>query len=280
MEVYFYFMDILKNEKHRSILKYIIAISLLIPVLIVAYEIIILGKDTVVLLVDFPSFSSVLALLYYGALFVIGIGWGLIEIKQILKLRNEKVKNELKYLKAQVSPHFFFNMLNNLYGLIEKDAPKAKTIVLELSEMMRYSIYKGENEYVTLKEEINFVQNFINLHKMRYYKDVKVDFIIDVDDENMKLMPLLFINLVENAFKHGVENLRDKAYVYIKLKTKENNVYFEVENNFDVEVNETEGGMGLQNLIRRLDLVYPNKYSLEKMVVNDVFNIRLTLYNL
>lgn len=275
--MYFYFMKFIRSKKHKTILKYVIAISILIPILIVAYEIIILGKDNVVLLITFPSVYSVSVILYYGVLFAVGSGWALDEIKQTLKLRNEKMKNELKYLKAQVSPHFFFNMLNNLYGSIDKDAEKAKNIVLELSEMMRYSIYQGEKEYVTLKEEIKFIQNFVALHKKRYYKDVKIEFVIDVEDEDVKIMPLTFINLVENAFKHGVERLRNKAYVYIRLKSEDKMIYFEVENNFDAEEGEREVGVGLLNLTRRLDLVYPDQYKLVTSTINEVFNIQLTL---
>lgn len=275
--MYFYFMKFIRSKKHKTILKYVIAISILIPVLIVAYEIIVLGKDNVVLFIDFPSVYSVLTILYYGLLFVIGFGWALREIKQTLKLRNEKIKNELKYLKAQVSPHFFFNMLNNLYGSIDKDAEKAKNIVLELSEMMRYSIYQGEKEYVTLKEEIKFVRNFVALHKKRYYKDLKIEFVIDIEDEDVKIMPLTFINLVENAFKHGVERLRGEAYVYIRLKSDDKIIYFEVENNFDKEEEEKEAGVGLLNLTRRLDLVYPDKYKLVTSTLDEVFNVQLTL---
>ncbi|CAL2103496.1 Histidine kinase [Tenacibaculum sp. 190130A14a] len=270
-------MKLIRSKKHKKVLKYIIGISVLVPVLIVAYETIVLGKDNVVLLIDFPSVYSVLIILYYGTLLVLGGSWALTEIKHVLNLRNEKLKNELKYLKAQVSPHFFFNMLNNLYGSIDKDASKAKKIVLELSEMMRYSIYKGESDYVSLKEEVNFIENFISLQRLRYYKELKIDFKVEVEDESLQLMPLLFINLVENAFKHGVENLRENAYVYIKLQAKKSKVYFEVENNFDAEMKAEEGGVGLQNLIKRLDLVYANAYKLETTIIKDVYNVQLRI---
>ena len=95
-------------------------------------------------------------------------------------------------------------MLNNLYGLVDKDSEKAKQLILKLSELMRYSIYEGQKEYLSLKQEIDFINNYIALHKMRYHKDIHVDFIIKVHDQELKIMSLLFIILVENAFKHGV----------------------------------------------------------------------------
>ncbi|MDY0780226.1 sensor histidine kinase [Tenacibaculum sp. IB213877] len=264
------------NNKQKLFAKYFIGISIIIPILIIGYEVIILGKDSVILLANYPSIFSILVLIYYSLLFLAGFAWILSQLKQVLNLKNEKVKNELQHLKTQVSPHFFFNMLNNLYGLIEKDTSKAKKLVLELSEMMRYSIYKSQHDYVTLKEEIQFIQNYLNLHKMRYHKEVDINFSIEVDNEDLKIMPLLFINLVENAFKHGVENLTKDAYVYIKLISKEGKIYFEVENNFDEELSQEEG-VGLQNLFRRLELTYPSKYSLSSTSIGDVFNTKLNL---
>jgi len=270
-------MNLTISKNQRLFIKYFIGITIIIPVLIIVYETLILGKESVILLANYPPVYSILVLIYYFSLFVVGIGWVLLELKQVLKLKNEKVKNELQHLKTQVSPHFFFNMLNNLYGLIEKDTPKAKKLVLELSEMMRYSIYKAQNDYVTLQEEIQFIQNYISLHKMRYHKNVDINFTVEVEDETIKVMPLLFINLVENAFKHGVENLRDEAYVLIKLQADSNRIYFEVENNFDKEQQKEEQGMGLQNLRRRLELAYPNKFNLVSSTKGNVYNTQLTL---
>ena len=276
MEQYFYFMDILKNKKLKKNVKYIVIVSIAIPMFYVIYQTIILGKENVVLYVN-STLYSVLLLTYYGLVFILIVSWGLKEIRQILKLKNEKIKNELQHLKAQVSPHFLFNMLNNVYGLIEKDTPKAKKLVLELSEMMRYSIYKSQHDSVMLKEEILFIQNYLNLHKMRYRKIMDINFSLEVENDEVQIMPLLFINLVENAFKHGVESLMDNAYVYISLVSKNNQIYFEVENNFDTELVNEEKGIGLQNLTRRLDLAYPNQYSLTSTSINNVFNIQLKL---
>jgi len=215
---------------------------------------------TVLLIVSvLKGFNPVLNILdpfYFIYVFVFLIDWIIRHFNTTIKLRNEKAKTELMHLKSQVNPHFFFNMLNNLYGLVGTDAKKAQDLILQLSDMMRYSIYEGEKDKVTLKEEVEYLKNYIALHKMRYHKSIDVKFNIDIE-EDYKVLPLLFIILLENAFKHGVENLRKNAYVYVSMTTKENNIYFEIENNFDESQLSEEPGIGLKNLKRRLELVYP-----------------------
>ena len=112
---------------------------------------------------------------------------------------------------------FFFNTLNNLYGLINKDPEQAGELVLELSELMRYSIYDGQKDRVPLIQEVEYLERYVNLHKMRYQKLIDVRFNKHIQDEAAPIMPLLFIILLENAFKHGVEKLRDSAYVHINI---------------------------------------------------------------
>ncbi len=255
-----------------------IAITALIPMLIVSYEIIFTEKTSVTF--TFNSILGVLFGLYYLLLILVGIFgfvyWVLKQIKSIAQLKKEKTKAELMHLKTQVNPHFFFNMLNNLYGWVDKDSKKAKELILKLSDMMRYSIYEGQKDWVTLKEEIDFLSNFIELHKIRYHKKIKVNFINEVADENVKVMPLLFIILLENAFKHGVESLRDNAYVELKLIGNGQELFFEVKNNFEKQ-EKNEEGIGLQNLKRRLELVYPNQYKLETFEKRNVYTAQLTL---
>ena len=153
-------------------------------------------------------------------------------------------------------------MLNNLYGLVSKDAGKAQKVILKLSDLMRYSIYESENEMVTLKEEVDYLKNYIELHKMRYHKNIVVNFNCDID-ENKRVAPLLFIILLENAFKDGVERIRENASVTINFTSSESDIKFEIENNFDSSENlENKAGIGLKNLKRRLELTYPNKHNL------------------
>jgi len=261
------------------VVKMIVLITIIIPVGITAYELVVLGKESVLFLGDYPSFIGVAVMIYYALLLVAGIIWIIIQLKFLMTLKNEKAKTELMLLKSQVNPHFFFNMLNNLYGLVGKDAEKAQELILKLSDMMRYSIYEGEKDLVTLKEEVFYLKNYIELHKMRYHKKIAIHFNCQIV-EDYKVMPLLFIILLENAFKHGVERLRNDAYVNVNMITSENEIQFTVENNFDSSEKVEESGIGLKNLKRRLELVYPNKHKLSFLTVENVYKVQLTLSQL
>ncbi len=217
------------------------------------------------------------ALIYFPMLFFLTLRWLFRQIRFILNLKNERAKTELLHLKSQVNPHFFFNMLNNLYGLVEKDGKKARSLILKLSDLMRYSIYEGQKEKVTLEEEIEYLKNFVELNQMRYHKAITIDFDTQIHREGIKIMPLLFIILLENAFKHGVERLRKDAFVHIKMQTDEQSIYFEVVNNFDPAETSSTGGIGLANLRRRLELVYPNKHSLAILESQSVYTAKLSI---
>jgi two-component system sensor histidine kinase AlgZ len=217
-------------------------------------------------------------LLFFLSMVVWMIRWLVIQIKIILRLKKDKTQAELMHLKSQVNPHFFFNTLNNLYGLVELNPAKAQQLILKLSDMMRYSIYEGQKDWVSLADEITYLENYMDLHKMRYHKDIDIRFDVDVEDGNVKIMPLLFIIMVENAFKHGVERLRKGAFVYIRLNATLKEVNFEIENNFDTEDQNTSVGIGLNNLKKRLELVYFKKNELEIFAdIPDIYKIRLKL---
>jgi two-component system sensor histidine kinase AlgZ len=145
--------------------------------------------------------------------------------------------------------------------------------------MMRYSIYEGEKDTVTIEEEVEYLKNYIELHKMRYRKEIDIKFINDIS-ENLKVMPLLFIILLENAFKHGVENLRENAYVHIHMTSTSNEVSFDIENNFDATEDNEQEGIGLNNLKRRLELVYPKSHTLLFTKINDIYKAHLTIKGL
>lgn len=220
----------------------------------------------------------VFSLLFFTSMAVWMIRWVILQIKFILRLKKEKTQAELMHLKSQVNPHFFFNTLNNLYGLVEQDTVKAQQLILKLSDMMRYSIYEGQNDWVTLADEIAYLENYMDLHRMRYHKEITIRFDVDAEDQSIKIMPLLFIIMVENAFKHGVEKLRKDAFVYIRLKATSQYVDFEIENNFDAEEKDESEGIGLNNLKQRLKLVYLNKHKLEiSSNHTDIYKIRLNL---
>ncbi|NJB69913.1 LytS/YehU family sensor histidine kinase [Saonia flava] len=236
--------------------------------------IIVIFNDTFGRLEGFVEFIA----FYFILVFIAIAFWLFKQIRLIIRLKNEKSKTELMHLKSQVNPHFFFNTLNNLYGLVGKDAKKAQELILKLSEMMRYSIYEGDKETVLISEEVTYLENYIELHKMRYHKVIDIQFNIEMTDIDYEIMPLLFIILLENAFKHGVENLRENAYVHINLVTQNNEVNFEIENNFDATEDKHEEGIGLHNLKRRLELVYPKKHTLSLTKTNAIYNAKLNIH--
>lgn len=275
--LYYYFCS-MKTKKYSKkwVIIFLILVAL-IPILITIYEVIYTNDKSVVFLGNYNSKIAIIVVSYYILLLGLGIYWFIRQLIFIAKLKNEQSKVELMLLKSQVSPHFFFNMLNNLYGLVSKDVIKAQELILKLSDMMRYSIYESENETVTLKEEVDYLKNYIELHKMRYHKNIVVNFNCDIDD-NKRVAPLLFIILLENAFKHGVENLRENANVTINFTSSENNIKFTIENNVDSSENlKSEPGIGLKNLKRRLELTYPNKHNLLFSSTENTFSAQLIL---
>lgn len=221
--------------------------------------------------------SSILAFLYWSLLIFWAVRWLFGQVSDLLKQKKEKAETELLHLQSQVSPHFFFNTLNNLYGLIGSDAKRAQQLVLKLSDLMRYSIYTGQKEAVTLEEEVEYLNNYIELHTNRYHKKIEIQFNKHIQKEGMNVKPLLLIVLIENAFKHGVESLCENAYVHIHLIANENEISFTVENNFERKEPKEFQGIGLKNLHRRLELMYPKKHSLTHSIIDTIYNTQLTL---
>ena len=269
-------ISILKRN-NWLIVKTIVLITIIIPVGITSYEIVINEKESVVFLADYPTAVGVTVAIYYALLLVAGIIWVIVQLKSLMTLKNEKTKNELLHLQSQVNPHFFFNMLNNLYGMIDKDTEKSKALILKLSDLMRYSIYEGEKSLVSLEEEEVYLKNYIELHKMRYHKNIDIQFNTSIEDKTIKVMPLLFIILLENAFKHGVENLRENAYVHIDLTSENKEISFQIENNFDENTLPEKSGIGIKNLKRRLELAYPKNHSLIFTATTSTYNVQLQL---
>ena len=240
--------------------------------LVIAGLVIIIFNDTLGKIEGFVEFIA----LYFILVFITIAYWIFKQIKSIIRLKNEKAKTELLHLKSQVNPHFFFNTLNNLYGMMEKNS-KEREMVLKLSDMMRYSVYEGEKEWVKLEDEIKYLNNYIELQNIRYHKKSDVQFNHNIQNPDAKIMPLLFIILGENAFKHGLENLEKKAYIHINLTESNNEVSFTIENNFELQQVTNEGGIGLKNLKRRLSLVYPKKHSLSFTVDDNTYSVKLSL---
>ena len=247
------------SDKKKRIINRVYKISLVIIGLVI-----VIFNDTFGKLEGFAEF----VVLYFILLIITIAHWVFKQIKSIIRLKNEKEKTELLHLKSQVNPHFFFNTLNNLYGLMEKDS-KEREMVLKLSDMMRYR--------VSLKQELDYLKNYIELQGIRYHKKSEVQFNSEIENPQAKIMPLLFIILVENAFKHGLENLEKEAYIHINLTEKDNTVNFTIENNFELQQTPNTEGIGLKNLKRRLELVYPYKHALSFDVTANSYKVKLSL---
>lgn len=196
--------------------------------------------------------------------------------KAMNQLREEHLHAELNLLKNQVNPHFFFNTLHNLYGLVVNNSPKAPALILELSEMMRYTIYKGKQDQVRLEEEIKYLESYINLQKLRLANNPEIKFIYNIKNGDFKIAPLLFITLIENAFKHGVEKLYKEAFVHVLINEDAQEINFEIINNFDTGHNDPIG-FGLENLRKRLKLSYPNQHELMIQEKEHTFKVILKI---
>ena len=255
------------SDRKKKVIKWFYKITLVIIGLVL-----VIFNDTFGKLEGFVEFIA----LYFILLFITIAYWVFKQIKSIIRLKNEKEKTELLHLKSQVNPHFFFNTLNNLYGLMEKDS-KEREMVLKLSDMMRYSIYEGQKDWVTIEDELDYLKNYIELQEIRYHKKSDVQFNHKIDNPHARIMPLLFIILLENAFKHGLENLEKNAYIHIDLTENKNEVNFVIENNFELQESRNKEGIGLKNLQRRLELVYPNEHSLSVDVDTNIYKVKLSL---
>lgn len=194
------------------------------------------------------------------------------------EMENEHLKSELMYLKYQLQPHFFFNTLNNIYALIDLAPKMAQDNVLRLSRLMRYILYRSDEMAVPLADEIQFLQNYVELMRLRYARHVQVDMEFP-KEQGLRVPPLLLIPLLENAFKHGVD-ARQSSFIQLSLRLEENWLCFEVKNSlFPKNENDKSGsGIGLENLSKRLELFYPDQnYEFEQGVQVDYFFARLCL---
>ena len=180
-------------------------------------------------------------------------------------MRHNMMQAELDYLKYQINPHFFMNTLNNIHALIDIDSESAKDTVIELSKMMRYVLYDSEQDSISLDKEIQFLQHYIQLMRLRYSDSVEI--IVDVPESSpsqVKIPPLIFIVFVENAFKHGISySSRSYIHISIEVSAEGDRVHYTVSNSKNPSKWNTHGGIGLDNVRKRLDLLFRKQYQLE-----------------
>ncbi|WP_367209505.1 sensor histidine kinase [Sphingobacterium sp. R2] len=201
--------------------------------------------------------------------------------EQKLKLSLENIQVEKDFLKAQLNPHFLFNTLNNLYRLTMKKDPTAPEVVLNLSEIMGYTLYDSDTEYVSLGKELDFIENYFSLEKMRHPKNYKIVLKIEGRQHaaNLTIAPLLTFNLIENAFKYGLKNEED-SFVQLFISITKDQFIFEIKNDYD-NLDRTKTapskGIGIKNLRKRLHLIYPTKSDLQITDTNGEFKVVLNI---
>jgi two-component sensor histidine kinase len=182
------------------------------------------------------------------------------------ELERQRTNSELSYLKAQINPHFFFNTLNNIYSLTNIDVEKAKTALLKLSRMMRYVLYETEKNHTLLSKELDFIKDYIELMKMRLTTRVNLEVNLPEKVEEAEIAPMMLLPFIENCFKHGISSQKE-SNISIFLEKKGNELTLKTQNTvFKSNENTPEGsasGIGLTNTMRRLDLLYADKYHLE-----------------
>lgn len=197
--------------------------------------------------------------------------------EEVLKeLEHHNLQQELEYLKYQINPHFFMNTLNNIHALVDIDAGKAKTTILELSKLMRYVLYEGSNRTVLLSREVEFLTNYIALMRLRYTDKVRIETDIPAQIPEVLIPPLLFISFVENAFKHGV-SYQMESFIRLSIKIEEGELFFRCVNSNCGKNSDPYSGIGLENVRKRLKLLYGNDYRLHLEEKTDTFDVLLVI---
>jgi len=199
---------------------------------------------------------------------------------KIKEVERQKIEAELRALKAQVNPHFFFNTLNSLYSLSLDKSDKAPELILKLSDLMRYVIYETRDDMVPLSKQQDFLKNYIYLEKLRTNENLDVKFDIIGENYQLKVAPLLFIPFIENAFKHGVKTREKDPYIHITFNLEQDDrIVFIAENNTEeIPENANPSGFGLPNVKKRLELLYPGRYKLNIQNPLERYRVELTIY--
>lgn len=197
--------------------------------------------------------------------------------KTLQDVQVEKLQAEVNYLRSQVNPHFLFNALNNLYALTLRKSDEAPGIVLKLSELMEYMLYESDDPFVPLEKEIKYLGNYLELEKIRQGNQAAIRLTVTGDVDKCVIPPFLILPLVENAFKHGVSRAVRNAYLHIDIRV-EGRIVVVIENNkLDLRNEDRSGGIGLVNVRKRLELLYPGRHVLVIANEDELYRVRLEL---
>lgn len=196
------------------------------------------------------------------------------------ELENRQLTSELRFLKAQVNPHFLFNTLNNLYYLALNQSDQTPEVIAKLSGMMRYMIHESNAEQVPLTREVEYMENYLDLEKLRLNEEIPITFAVDGNIASTRITPLILITFLENAFKHGIGNATGNSWITVSLRVDDGVLHYKVANSVvnhkDKTVREASG-LGLANVRRRLDLSYPDRYELHVTEDAERYSIHLEI---
>ncbi len=204
------------------------------------------------------------------ALLLLGVNVGIeyykryaAEKRRLQELEKENLKYRLEYLRYQINPHFFMNTLNNIHALVDMSPEKAKESIVELSRLMRHVLYDSNDMTVSLSKEVDFLKHYIYLMRLRYTENVKIEFSTPEEDENAQIPPLLMTTVAENAFKHGI-SYEKTSFIRLSVKVEDGKIVFKCVNSIvnPQSPEESDGGIGLQNISKRLSLLYGNDFVL------------------
>jgi two-component system, LytTR family, sensor kinase len=201
-----------------------------------------------------------------------------IQNQQLMKEKEKQyLETELNFLKTQIHPHFFFNTLNNLYSLTLKKSDQAPEVVLKLSALMSYMLYESNTSKVSLSKEISYLQNYLDLEKLRFGQRLSVPFEMEGPIDEVSIPPMILILFVENSFKHGVKNNIHKILIEISLKVEGAFLLFRIKNPLGENISKENTGIGLKNARRRLELLYGNNYELDISEKDNEFMVSLKM---
>ncbi|MFK8164985.1 MAG: sensor histidine kinase [Lewinella sp.] len=212
-------------------------------------------------LVNDINLSLSFSIFLFSLPLIIIVEWSRKE-RALSQLRAEQASTELALLKEQINPHFFFNTLNNLYAMSLTQEVKTPETILKLSGLMRFVIYKGKEDFVRLKEETAYLQDYLDLQTLRLHKEADLHFTKVIANEELPIAPMLLITLLENAFKHGIEPAEEACFLHAHLEATKDVIIFSTHNSRPPNLPPTPPGIGLQNLRRRLELLYPECHEL------------------
>lgn len=223
-------------------------------------------------LIDFSTLAI-------STLFSLSFDW-LAQQRKLSILEREQFQTEIKFLKAQINPHFLFNTLNNIYALTLTKDDMAPDAILKLSNILRYILYESNDKEVPVEREWSYILDYISLEKLRVSSEFQLNIDARIENEEFKIAPLVMMTFVENAFKHSLSTRNSRAYIDINLLVRNDELIFGIKNSYspsNSKKDEQSSGIGLQNATKRLKLMYANRYNLDISGENKIYSVNLQI---